>query len=198
MEHRPTRRTEGARPGGRSARVVQAALDATLEAIARVGYAALRVDDVARASGVHKTTIYRRWPTKAELVQDAVDAVGDEPPPLETGDLRADLVRALLVTRDRLAIPARAAVMRMLQAERANPEVAAISARLRARHRAVREGMVARAIARGDLPAGADAALITEIILSTVHARLLLHGDAVDEAYIGAVVDTVLAGAARR
>jgi AcrR family transcriptional regulator len=38
------------------------AVEATAEELSRVGYAAMRVEDVAARSGVHKTTIYRRWP----------------------------------------------------------------------------------------------------------------------------------------
>ena len=52
------------RVGGRSERVVRDVLDASAKELARVGYAALRMDDVAAAAGVNKTTVYRRWPTK--------------------------------------------------------------------------------------------------------------------------------------
>lgn len=43
-------------------------VSATADELRRAGYTALRVEDVAAPSGVHKTTIYRRWPTKAELL----------------------------------------------------------------------------------------------------------------------------------
>ena len=66
---RSTRRTEGIRSRGRSARVVQEVLTATAEELGRSGYAALRIEDVAERAGVNKTTIYRRWPTKAALVK---------------------------------------------------------------------------------------------------------------------------------
>lgn len=47
-------------------------LAATLDALAVVGYPSLRLEDVATRAGVHKTTVYRHWPTKAELVTDAL------------------------------------------------------------------------------------------------------------------------------
>ena len=56
-----------ARVGGRSARVVSAVLRMTLEVLGQEGYAGLRVEDVAARAGVNKTTIYRRWPTRADL-----------------------------------------------------------------------------------------------------------------------------------
>ena len=61
-----------ARAGGRSARVVDDVLNATLAELVRSGYGALRVEDVAHAAGVNKTTVYRRWATKMALVTDAL------------------------------------------------------------------------------------------------------------------------------
>lgn len=68
MSQGRTRRTGNARTRGRAANVVHRVVSATADELSRVGYAALRVEDVAARSGVHKTTIYRRWPTKTELV----------------------------------------------------------------------------------------------------------------------------------
>ena len=62
-----------ARPGGRSARVVKDVLAAALTAFAESGYAGLSVEDVAARAGVNKTTVYRRWPRKLDLVSDAID-----------------------------------------------------------------------------------------------------------------------------
>src|SRR5690349_6416286 len=63
-----TRRTMDARTKGRAAEVVERVLLASAEVLGEVGYAAFRVEDVAARSGVNKTTIYRRWPTRPELV----------------------------------------------------------------------------------------------------------------------------------
>ena len=60
------RRTVGARTGGRSERVVRDVLRAAIEELSTNGYSALRVEDVAARAGVNKTTVYRRWPTKAD------------------------------------------------------------------------------------------------------------------------------------
>src|SRR5689334_5086908 len=79
-----------ARVGGRSERVVRDVLTAAVAELARVGYVALRVEDVAAGAGVNKTTVYRRWPTKAALVTAALRTT-DEPELPETGALRQDL-----------------------------------------------------------------------------------------------------------
>src|SRR5689334_17439746 len=87
-----TRRTEGVRTRGRSARVVEEVLKATLEEIGQRGYQTMRIEDVAARSGVNKTTIYRRWPTKLDLLAAAVRHFAPVPDPPETGTLRGDLL----------------------------------------------------------------------------------------------------------
>ena len=65
------------RLGGRSARVREAVLNATFDELGEKGYAGLSMESVARRSGVHKTTIYRRWPNRDALVMDALDSRSD-------------------------------------------------------------------------------------------------------------------------
>lgn len=69
-------------------------LNATLQLLDERGFAALRIDDVAKLSGVAKTTIYRRWPSLTALVLAAMEATLGAREVPETGDVEADL-RAL-------------------------------------------------------------------------------------------------------
>ena len=57
--------------------VIRRALAATLRELARVGYAALRFEEVAGRAGVNKTTVYRRWPDKQALVRAALLSLSD-------------------------------------------------------------------------------------------------------------------------
>ena len=69
--------------------MLQAAGDLLME----VGYDAMSYDDVARRAGVHRTTVYRRWPTKPELVADAVGLHTDQHVPIpDTGSFATDLM----------------------------------------------------------------------------------------------------------
>jgi AcrR family transcriptional regulator len=70
------------RPGGRSAQVRRTVLDAALAELSAVGYAAFTIDGVARRSGVHKTTIYRRWNGPGQLVADAIISYADAAAPI--------------------------------------------------------------------------------------------------------------------
>jgi len=84
-----------ARPAGRGPKIRAAVLAATLAELTENGYAALTVDSVARRSGVHKTTIYRRWKDREGLVADAVAerATTAKIPFPDTGDIDTDLLR---------------------------------------------------------------------------------------------------------
>src|SRR6185437_8842867 len=113
-----------ARLGGRSERVVRSVLEAAVAEIARVGYVALRVDDVASRAGVNKTTIYRRWPTKPELVTAALRTiVGDQPETPDTGALRSDLIVLLRRFVIKACRTEGQTMMRMFSLEKHHPEV---------------------------------------------------------------------------
>jgi AcrR family transcriptional regulator len=70
----------------------EAILDATLELLAEVGIEALSMEAVAARAGVGKTTIYRRWSSKEELITAAVRRLHTEAPIIDTGNLRDDLL----------------------------------------------------------------------------------------------------------
>ncbi|HWL87667.1 MAG TPA: helix-turn-helix domain-containing protein, partial [Polyangiaceae bacterium] len=92
---RSTRRTEGIRRQGRSAEIVELVLENTVEEFGRSGYSGLRVEEIAARSGVNKTTIYRRWPTKDDLVVAAIQWISPYKRPPNTGSLRTDLLGML-------------------------------------------------------------------------------------------------------
>src|SRR5207302_1077741 len=91
-----SRRTQGIL-GGRSEQVVRRVLDAAIVELARSGYHGFRIDAVAARAAVNKTTIYRRWPSRAALVTALVDRLRTplrESPLPDTGALESDLVEA--------------------------------------------------------------------------------------------------------
>ena len=96
MSHQPIEPHASARkqPGRpRDPEADQAILQTTLKLLTENGYAGLSVERVASEAGVGKTTIYRRYTTKDELVAAAVGALKDDlGPPPDTGDVRADIV----------------------------------------------------------------------------------------------------------
>jgi AcrR family transcriptional regulator len=191
-----TRRTVNLRSRGRAAKVVESVVTATAEELGRVGYAALRVEDVAARSGVHKTTIYRRWPTKAELVAATIAtmiAQGEQRRAVDTGTVRSDLRASLLAALD--LKPSERGVLRIMQVERAMPEVNALARRFRDEVQHMRLAMVRRGVARGELPKGVDAELIVDLVSAPVQRALLLD-ESMDARALDGMLDVVLAGAA--
>ena len=189
-----TRRTEGVRVKGRAARVVSDVLIATAEELSRVGYSTLRVEDVAARSGVNKTTIYRRWPTKPDLVGAALRAVWESPEVPDTGSLRADFVSSLKKTAAFAMSPVGRGLTRVIQIEQAHPEVEPIARSLREEFRDLRQVLVQRGIDRQELPAKTDARLLTDMMAAPIFYRLFTEGETVSSEYIERVVDVVLCG----
>lgn len=179
--------------------MVQEVLRATATELARAGYAALRVEDVAAQAGVNKTTVYRRWPTKAELVAAALRSkrpLHAEAP--DTGSVQGDLMRLLREFVAQWSTPEGRGIARMIMAELDHPEVDALARSLNEEFRAPWYAVLKRAVERGELPAGTDARLVTEMLLSTVRSRLLRLNAQADEEFLTAVVELVLVGAKGR
>jgi AcrR family transcriptional regulator len=94
------------RPGGRNADVRQRVFAAVREALEHGDAAALTIEDIARRSGVHKATIYRRWLSTTGLVADLLHALTPVTTPLpDTGDLRRDLIEVATRVADTIASP---------------------------------------------------------------------------------------------
>ena len=74
-----------------------AILDAAVQLLAETGYERITVDQIAARAGASKATMYRRWPSKAELVGDALrrHAESGSPRATDTGSLRGDLIAAV-------------------------------------------------------------------------------------------------------
>jgi AcrR family transcriptional regulator len=166
------------RPGGRTARTRAAVRDATLAELAVHGYAGLTVEAVAARSGVHKTTVYRRWGGVDGLVVDAL-ALADEDgwAPPDTGSFKRDLrelVREVVATF--AGTPASAAfVAAAFQSERA---AAALHDFYAERHRRSAV-VVTRAVERGDVPAGTDAGAVVKAAVAPFYYRVLIAGEPV-------------------
>ncbi|MGH2678280.1 MAG: TetR/AcrR family transcriptional regulator [Actinomycetota bacterium] len=89
-------RGRAGRPGRpRSEEADRAILDATLDLFVEHGFEAMSMEGIAARAGVGKTTIYRRWPSKEDLVVDAIDELIMDVEPPDTGSLRRDLVELL-------------------------------------------------------------------------------------------------------
>lgn len=197
--HARGRRHHDAGPGGRprSAAADQAILDAATELYVELGYDGLTVEGVAARAGVGKTTVYRRYPTKLDLLMAAIACLSDARGPApDTGNARGDLLALARGYRTMLTgSMAGRAIPVMLAAKARHPDLAAAQEAYVAGRRAEAAGVVRRAVDRGELAAGTDPLLVVDLLVAPLFLRVLLSGDPVDDAYLESLVDAVLRAA---
>lgn len=169
----------------RSSESHRAILAATREILDEVGYFRLTVEGVAARAGVGKTTVYRWWPAKSDLVLEALGA-GLAAPPQPTGDLRTDLRAVLAGMLEDLQAP-RGAALLALAGERlaARPGDAGPLDLFQADRGAV-EHLVEDGARAGELPLDLDAGLLHDILAGTLLYRVLCGRSTND------VLDTLL------
>lgn len=170
-------------------------LDAAIVELGRSGYAGFRMEAVASRAGVNKTTIYRRWPSRAALIAAVVNRMRTplrESPLPDTGQLETDLVDAF-TRRFTFGRKREGRAWARLLEERHNPEVEAIVGDVVEERRNQWRLMVTRAIDRGDLPPGTDAQLLLDFVRAIVDSRG--SSRPLDAAWLSSAVRTVIAGA---
>ncbi|WP_058043463.1 TetR/AcrR family transcriptional regulator [Streptomyces roseifaciens] len=172
------------RPGGRTARVRAAVLQAAGDALAEGGLSGLDLADVARRADVGRTTVYRRWGTPAALVADLLADMAEQSlPRARTGTLQGDLrTNARLVQRT-LADPRQGALFKAVIAAATCNDEAASALRLFYATRVTEwEPCVREAVERGELPEGTDTREVVRAVSAPLYYRLLTTGEALDEA----------------
>lgn len=181
--------THGRTGRPRSAAADAAILGATRDALVELGWSKLTMGDVSARAGVAKTTLYRRWAGKNELVVDAVAELFDALELPDRGSLEADIAYVVLQFAELLRRPeARTALMAVV-AESTRDE--ALRGRIRSAIVDRQKRLVVlgreRAQARGELPREEDESLadrttdlIFDVIAGTVVHRALVSSEPVD------------------
>ncbi|MET8406694.1 TetR/AcrR family transcriptional regulator [Streptomyces sp. NPDC005195] len=189
----------------RSAAADAAILEATRAALVELGWSKLTLGDVATRAGVAKTTLYRRWAGKNELVVDAVAVLFDELELPDRGSLAADIEGVVLQFAAILDRPETKTALMAVVAESTRDEP--LRERIRTsivdrQKRLVVEGR-ARATARGELPPESDpeasartADLIFDVVAGAVVHRTLVSAEAADEEWVRAFTRVLLLGLA--
>jgi AcrR family transcriptional regulator len=179
------------RPPGTSDRVRRDVFEAVRQILMASGYGALRLEDVATTAGVHKSTLYRQWSTKAQLVGEVLseDAAERYPRPDE-GSLAAD-IDALCHDLVRLfRSPTTVAFVRT-RAVADDPELAQVLQELGSDSFGFVREPFERAVARGELDPALNVETLAELIISPFLTRVAVTRLPVDDAF-GKSVATVM------
>ncbi len=197
---------QGIRKPGRprSAQAHKAIIDTTLELLAEEGYQGLSIEGVAARAGVGKTTIYRRWSSKEELVMEALRHVQVDVPFVDTGNFHNDLVALLkTVYQGFMAHPSPflgKVVFQFIGEYQANPEIFqdALTQLIFPRFQRFFH-MVEQAQAREEIRGDIDPELVLELVAGSLYFRwimrdLLLTSSTSPDEWIEQAIDAIMQG----
>ncbi|BAX90439.1 TetR/AcrR family transcriptional regulator [Mycobacterium shigaense] len=184
----------------RDPRIDAAVLSATVELLAETGYASLLVSAIAERAGTSKPAIYRRWPSKAHLVHEAVFPLGAATELPDTGSLPEDLHEMVCRSMAFLTTPAARAALPGLVGEMAADPT--LHSALLERFAGVIGGglaeLLGRAGARGeispDFNAAELAAQLTEAIAGITLMGLLTRPGELDDSWVDRTTTLLLKG----
>jgi AcrR family transcriptional regulator len=166
--------------------VTEALTRAFFEEWARAGYSGLSLERVARSAGVGKAALYRRWPEKPVMAGDLLSRVGLTLTDIgDQGSLDRDLEALLLALRRVLRHPTIRRIITDLHAEIVRTP--SLEAAIRPFQRARRErinGLLDRAIARGELPPSVDREMAADLIAAPLYWRLAVVGGQANKDHI--------------
>lgn len=174
----------------------QAILTAALSCLSDVGYDRLTMDEVAARAHTSKATIYRRWPSKASLVVDAVRAWREQLAPTatpNTGSFTDDLdaMVALIPDFDEARRRQLAVIAGLVSAAGRDPELRTALSTLFEEPRNLLGEILARAVERGEIAPDCDIELVADALVGLNLLRSLL-GDAPDRRFADRVVRRLL------
>jgi len=192
----PAHRAPG-RP--RSAQADQAIIDAIVDLLVDRGYREVTIEAVAARAGVAKTTIYRRWPSKAEMVVEAISACKGDCLEVEpwTGKTVACTLVGML---SRLSCSRVARILTGLAVEMAHNEELAVAVRegLLKPNREVVLATLQRGIDKGELRSDANLEVVADLLVGPMFFRILVSGAEVTPELASDTVDLVLRGISPR
>lgn len=179
----------------RVARTRATVLGSAIDLLAERGYSGFSVESVVERTGIAKTTLYRHWPTRDDLLAAAITKLDGARPLPDTGSVRQDLhdllasrVQATRTPQWERCMPA------LVEAAAHHPELAAIIARLTSQILAQIETLLGRGIERGELRRDFDPQLAASALIGPIAFRRLLLQEAPTLQRVSSVIDLLMQG----
>jgi AcrR family transcriptional regulator len=186
------------RPSGhekRRSRTERLVLDATWALLCEGGCGNLTVEGVSARSGVAKTTIYRRYRSKNDLALAVLlESMGDLGTAPYLKKTATEFERLVSKTADAMSTPEVGRIMKGLVSEIAqDPEVAQVF-RERLLNQRVEDVrlLTERGVGRGELRAGLDPEMVTDLLFGPLYYRLFLTGSPVDRNFTKRLVRVLM------
>jgi AcrR family transcriptional regulator len=178
-----------------NARVETAVVEATLAEIEEKGLGNCTVEAIAARAGIGKATFYRRWPNKEAVLYFLASQLSDVIEPIDTGNLRKDLLSVFEPLPERVYGGPVATVMPTFIAEAArDPQMRKFVAELTEERRKGAIHALQRARRRGELRRGVDLDTVVDMMTGAFACRALLLGEPITGAFARKVVDLAING----
>lgn len=172
----------------------QAMLKATLELLTEVGFEAMSIEAIANRAGVGKTTIYRRYKSKDELVADAIESLREEVLIPDTGNLWSDM-DVLIETAAQITLTplGRQTIAMIISSASSNPSFAQIywEKYLQPRRQSFAI-VIERAKARNEVSADLDSGLVFDTMSGIMLFALIFPPTESWTAYVGRALSLLL------
>ena len=169
----------------------------TYRQLARTGLAGFSIDEIARSSGVSKTTIYRHWPSRSALLIDACSRLGNVPEAPDTGNVASDAKAYLAgLARQLHAANWSSLYPSIIDAAERDAEINALQAVLHRTFMAPVEQLIERAKGRGELAPDRETRDLVAMLVAPLFYRRWFSKEAIDERFIEVIVQSALSRAA--
>lgn len=190
----PGKAARGSKPlDARVSRSRATVLGVTAELLLERGFAGASVDEITRRSGVAKTTIYRHWPTRGDLLRDACSSIGTPLGVPNTGSFEGDAMALVTSLAHLLRSEKWTSVLpSVIDAAERDPEIAAVYSRLQEGYSAPLQSIIERAMQKGELPKTTDAALLVAALTGPLFYRRWFSREPLTSGFAKQIVRLVL------
>jgi AcrR family transcriptional regulator len=186
-------KTTGSQQDPRVVRTRATVLGAGQDLMMEGGVRSITVEEIASRTGIAKTTIYRHWRSREELVLAVIAENGFTLPATRTSDPVRDIRTILVALWKALADPTRRSAMALvIDSVASNPGLASLHRDLLSARSSPLVDAIDRAIDAGAVQARLDAVFLSELLASPLIVRAFLRADGVDRRYIDRLVKVVL------
>ena len=170
-----------------------AVLAETYRQLTQSGMSGVSIDDVARNSGVAKTTIYRHWPSRSALLIDACSRMGGAQAVPDKGDLRSDLQTLTATVAEQLRTAAWPSVLpSIIDAAQRDPDIAAMHSAMHEGNMAPFYAILERAKGRSEIPQDSQAADFIAAALGPLFYRRWFSNEVIDDRFVDTVVNSAV------
>jgi AcrR family transcriptional regulator len=167
--------------------------EAALALLAEVGYDRLTMDAVAARARAAKTTIYRRWPGKAELVVDALDSLKGVPEIPDTGSLQQDLqavAESITTSESKFGAQVTIGMVNALAHDAALRQV--FGDKFLAPRMTGFRKVFEQAVARGEMPEGHDLDVLARLFPALALQQLVMSGELPSTRFAAQIMNEVV------